>query len=250
MIDREWVTIIDRDAPAERYLFDVTFLLSRYQCLYGRGCPGTGSTPSADLGCCRFGAHYVEPADRARVEAAAARLSPADFQHHAEARRGGVSVDLPGGEARTRIVDGACVFLNREGWPGGHGCALHRAALERGAEPLEDKPEVCWMVPLRREVREEVGDDGQPQVVTTITSFDRGAWGEGGADFGWWCTEAPEAYGADAPLYETMAAELTAMSSPAVYAELAAYLADRRAGPRHPRPLQLLPVVQQRSRGR
>ena len=39
------------------------------------------------------------------------------------------------GEGRniaTRIVTGACIFLNRPGFPGGPGCALHRAALERG----------------------------------------------------------------------------------------------------------------------
>src|SRR5690606_39208829 len=126
-----------------------------------RGCPSTAATPSPDLGCCSFGAHYLEPADRARVEAAARRLDPAVFMHHEEARRGGASVELPGGQARTRIVDGACIFLNRESWPGGAGCALHRAAIVRGAHPMEDKPEVCWMVPLRRIVREEVGDDGQ-----------------------------------------------------------------------------------------
>lgn len=205
MIDREWVSIIDPGAPAERYLFDVTFLLSRYRCIYGRGCPSTAATPSPDLGCCSFGAHSLEPADRARVEAAARRLDPAVFMHHEEARRGGVSVELPGGQARTRIVDGACIFLNRESWPGGAGCALHRAAIVRGAHP--------------------------------ITSFDRGAWGEGGADFGWWCTEAPEAYTADTPLYQTMAAELVAMTSPAVYAELADHLSRRRPAPRR------LPVV-------
>lgn len=237
MIDREWVTVIDPEVPAERYVVDVTFLLSSYRCLYGDGCPGIAASPSPDLGCCAHGAHHVDAADREKVEAAAQRLSPALFQHHADAARSGVTVVLPDGETRTRVVDGACVFLNRAGFPGGAGCALHRAAVERGDHPMTDKPEVCWMVPLRREVREETGDDGEPQVVTTITSFDRGAWGPGGADFGWWCTEAEEAYTAAAPLYVTMAAELRAMTSDAVYAELAAYLDDRRAGPRRPLPL-------------
>ena len=29
---------------------------------------------------------------------------------------------------RTRLVDGACVFLNRPGFPTGPGCALHQHA--------------------------------------------------------------------------------------------------------------------------
>ena len=52
---------------------------------------------------------------------------------------------------RTRLVDGACVFLNRPGFPGGTGCALHRMALREGLHPLLTKPDVCWQLPVRRE---------------------------------------------------------------------------------------------------
>ena len=35
----------------------------------------------------------------------------------------------------TRLVDGACIFLNRPGFAGGEGCALHLAAVEAGERP-------------------------------------------------------------------------------------------------------------------
>ena len=35
----------------------------------------------------------------------------------------------------TRLVDGACIFLNRPGFATGPGCALHQVALARGRQP-------------------------------------------------------------------------------------------------------------------
>jgi hypothetical protein len=103
------------------------------------------------------------------------------------------------------------------------------------------KPEVCWLVPLRREIVTDVADDGEERVTTTITSYDRGAWGEGGADFDWWCTtDDDRAYGGHEPVYRSMRRELTEMSSPAVYAELARYLdayVSGRGARRRPLPL-------------
>ena len=51
----------------------------------------------------------------------------------------------------TRLVDDACIFLNRPGFAGGVGCSLHLAALEAGERPLDWKPDVCWQLPLRLE---------------------------------------------------------------------------------------------------
>jgi hypothetical protein len=53
--------------------------------------------------------------------------------------------DVPGGETwRTRVVDGACVFLNR----GGRGCRLHAFCVERGIEHRELKSIVDVLFPL------------------------------------------------------------------------------------------------------
>ena len=53
--------------------------------------------------------------------------------------------DVPGGETwRTRVVDGACVFLNRKG----RGCRLHAFCIEQGIEHRELKSIVDVLFPL------------------------------------------------------------------------------------------------------
>lgn len=222
---RAWVSVEDRDED-RTWLFDTTFLESRWACIYGHGCQGvlTGPAPERAEGCCSYGAHFSGPEDVRRVEAAAARLGPAQWQHRALGRRRGV-VARQGGTATTRLVEGACIFLNRPGFPGGPGCALHRAALEDGRPPLEDKPDVCWQLPLRREDLR----DGTGHVTTTIAPWERRHWGPAGDEFHWWCTEAPEAYVAGEPLYRRLEAELVALTSGAVYARLCDHLDGKPA---------------------
>lgn len=224
--EREWASFED-DHEHRTWVFDVTFLLSRWTCIFGRGCQGvlTGPAPELVQGCCSYGAHFTGPEDVARVEAAAAALEAADWQHRAQGRRRGVTKVDRGGETVTRMVGGACIFLNGPDFPGGPGCALHRAALERGLSPMDLKPDVCWQLPLRREDREE----GAGRVTSTISEWGRAQWGAGGAEFHWWCTEAPEAFGGGEPVYRAMAAELAALVGEAVYTRIAAYL-DFRAG--------------------
>ncbi len=78
------------------------------------------------------------------------------------------------GETVTRLVDDACIFLNRPGFPAGAGCAFHIAAVNRGVNPLTLKPEVCWQLPLRRE---DHVDDDEGHVTSTIRQWDRRHWG-------------------------------------------------------------------------
>ena len=126
-------------------MFDVTFLLSGWQCIYGRGCQGVLTGPAAELaqGCCSYGAHFTDDDDVARVKAAARTLTDDQWQFAATGRRGGVVRTQPDGTRVTRLVDGACVFLNRPGFPGGPGCALHRAALERGPGARSSSSPTC-----------------------------------------------------------------------------------------------------------
>ena len=225
----EWVSFEDPD-EMRTWVFDVTFLLSGWECIFGRGCQGvlTGPAPEMVQGCCSYGAHFTDDDDVARVKAAAAKLTADQWQFRKEGRRGGIIHKEADGTRITRLVDDACIFLNRPGFAAGPGCALHKAALDRKVEPLDLKPDVCWQLPLRRE---DATDDAG-RVTTTITQWDRRHWGEGGEEFHWWCTEAPEAFGARRPVYETMAAELKAMAGKAVYAQLAAYLEVRKTGGR------------------
>ncbi|WP_370324098.1 hypothetical protein [Euzebya sp.] len=238
MLDREWVSLTDPEEPHDRYLFDVSFLTSSYSCIYGQGCPGTAGIEGDDRGCCRFGAHFVDDEDRDRTIEMVDVLGPEYMQRHALASRRGIIATESDGSERTRMVEGACIFLNRTGWTRGPGCALHQYAVDRGEHPVDYKPEVCWLVPLRREIETDVADDGEERVTTVVTSYDRGAWGPGGSDFAWWCTtDDDRAYGGTEPVYRSMRRELTEMTTPAVYAELVRYLEGRMTSRR------LLPLM-------
>ena len=118
----------------------------------------------------------------------------------------------------------ACIFLNRPDFAAGPGCALHLHALNTGRHFSDFKPEVCWQLPLRRIDDEQ--DDGT--VVSRLTEFGRDGWGEGGEDFAWWCTEAPEAFTGTQPVYDSMADELRKMLGKKLYQQVVTYLDGRR----------------------
>lgn len=197
--------------------FDADFLRSRWACIWGRGCLGIRSEPTPELkqGCCSVGAELDGPEEGARVSAYAAMLDPEGFQHHAEAKTGGVFADDR--RLGTRVVDGACIFLNRPGFAGGEGCALHLAALDSGEPPLEWKPSVCWQLPLK--VEWEPGAQANREVAT-VRGWTRADWNEDGDEMHWCCTEGPEAYVGDRPVVESLGEELEAIVGTTVYVEL------------------------------
>jgi hypothetical protein len=252
---REWVHFSDPDDPAHLVRADLTWLTSAWTCIFGRGCAGV-IEGRPDDGCCSHGAFFTDEDDLLRVTAAVADLTDEDWQL-APVGRGAwteqVDADDEGAEQtlRTRVVDGACVFLNRPGFPGGTGCALHRMALREDLHPLTTKPDVCWQLPVRREQEHVERPDGTTVLVTTIGEFDRRGWGPGGHDLHWWCTGSPAAHVSPEPLVETYAAELTALLGPAAYAELRR-LAEARldAGLVAPHPASPEPVLVQLHRRR
>ena len=236
---REWVEFTDPADAGHRVRADLTWLTSAWTCVYGRGCAGVVAGRPED-GCCNHGAFFTDGDDLARVGAAVAELEDADWAHAAQWRADCTEPDTltepdpdadpdapddPDAEPveqalRTRVVDGACVFLNPPGWPGGSGCALHAMAVRQGRHPLETKPDVCWQLPVRREQEWVDRPDDTRVLVSTIGEFDRRAWGPGGHDLHWWCTGSPVAHVAAEPLVETYAAELVALLGAPAYAEL------------------------------
>ena len=249
---REWVEFPDPADDGHLVRADLTWLTSAWTCVFGRGCAGVVAGRPDD-GCCSHGAYFTDADDLARVTAAVADLTGADWQLAAEGRAAWtepepVDDDAPADDApaddapaddapaddapaddgqdgreaalRTRVVDGACVFLNRPGHPGGTGCALHRMALRTGLHPMYTKPDVCWQLPVRRQQEYVERPDGSRVLTTTIGEFDRRGWGPGGHDLHWWCTGSPTAHVAPEPLVVTYAAELTALLGAAAYAEL------------------------------
>ncbi|MBV7294534.1 hypothetical protein KRX51_01195 [Corynebacterium sp. TAE3-ERU12] len=278
---REWFEFTNPEDPLHLITCDITWLLSHYQCAFGTdACPGI-EPATADAGCCIHGAFLCDEDDRDRVVNVVERmdLDPREPDPDIPGDPGGWWQNRPDGTdawfdtiettdeeplepwlewdelenddgelepaLRTARVNGACIFANRQGWPGGRGCALHQWAVANDVDYVEAKPDVCWQVPLRRLEDWEERPDGQEILHTTITEYDRRAWG-GGAEFHWWCTGAPATHAGGVPLYRSSERELRELIGDASYEVLAAHLQQRekagRAGAFGPSGYPLLAI--------
>jgi hypothetical protein len=247
---RTWLEFPDPQDPDQMFRADLTWLCSHWQCVWGSGCQGIRPGRAAD-GCCTLGAHYSDTDDEDRVRAAAARLTPETWQFHAEgtSRKGksAITEKDQDGDRQTRVQDGGCIFLNRPGFAGGAGCALHGLALREGRHPLETKPDVCWQLPIRRTYENVTRPDDTEVLVISIGEYDRRGWGAGGHDLNWWCTGNTDAHTALEPVYVSYRPELVALMGEQAYEVLAGlcadYLAARVALAPHPAdlPLQVVP---------
>ncbi len=203
------------DAGNTVWRFDREFLTSNWTCIWGRGCLGILAEPAEHLqqGCCSVGAEIDGDDEAKRVAGLAATLDPGRFQFHAEAASRGVFRDDGTG---TRLVDDACIFLNRPGFAGGEGCALHLGAVADGESPIDWKPSVCWQLPIR--VDWTPGEGGVE--VATVRRWARRDWGDDGDPMAWCCTEGERAYVGDRPVVESLGEELEAIVGTPVYVEL------------------------------
>jgi hypothetical protein len=229
-LDLHELISFEDDAERRTWVFDATFLRSSWSCIYGRGCKGVLDDDAAHLqqGCCSHGAHFVDEADVRTVLDALPRLKKRQFEHHRQARNKGVlDVDDDDGSTTTRVVAGACIFHNSPGFPGGAGCALHIAAVEAGERPLDWKPDVCWQLPLRLDHH----TDDLGHLTSTLREWKRRDWGEGGADFHWWCTETGDAFVGSEPAYRSLRDEIVEMVGEAVYTQLVTLLERPRWTP-------------------
>ena len=224
----DYVEIVHDDTV---WRFEREFLESNWTCRFGNGCKGIldHDATDANQGCCSLGAHFGDgPAGQAEamnVAAYAAMLTPEQFEFHEVAHRETDTADdangIFGDRARThtRVVDGACIFLNRPGFAGGEGCALHIAALECGESPTEWKPSVCWQLPLRIDWHDIDADTE----LATVRRWTRADWGEHGRTMAWCCTERDdggEAYCGQERVLDSMAESLIALAGEEVYVEL------------------------------
>jgi len=226
---RSFAEFADPVDDGQIFRCDLTWLTSRWTCIFGAGCPGIYADRRDD-GCCTLGAHFADEADESRVSAAARRLRIQDWEYRAEGRRAGWVEADEDGERKTRIVDGACIFLNRPGFAGGAGCALHRWALSKGVKPLSTKPDVCWQLPIRRQFRDVERTDGSSYTEVSIGEYDRGGWGPGGHDLDWYCSANTEAHVGSEPVYLANRDELMELMGAAAYEVLSALCAQRLAG--------------------
>jgi len=229
----EWMSFVDDDGAS--WLVDITFLLSNWNCIFGNGCQGvlTGPAPELVQGCCSYGAHFTGEEDRQRVELAATRLTKDQWQFRDKGKKGTTKVNKEG-DIVTKMVDDACIFLNRPDFARGAGCALHVLSLDTGESFIPLKPEVCWQVPLRKEEIELANGD----IVTRIAQWDRNDWGEGGSEFHWWCTQDDGAFTGATRVVDSMREELIAMTNESAYQQILAYCDSKtRQGTALPHPV-------------
>ncbi len=246
---RTWVEFTDPrtagDEQPQVLRCDLTWLTSSWTCIYGRGCQGIYADRPDD-GCCTLGAHFTEKADLKRVKAAVAELTPDVWQLHAQGTGADGWTEKEDGQRKTRVVDGACVFLNRPGFAAGDGCALHQLAVRTGREPHTLKPEVCWQLPIRRTYRTVERPDGTSYLEASIGEYDRRAWGPGGHDLDWYCSGNPDAHVGAEPVYLSNAPELRELMGDPAYDELARHCAAHLAlvaAARRPGGRTLLPLL-------
>lgn len=219
-LPRDWLELENPDDPERPYHLDATFLTSRWECIYGMGCPGAwGGGPLH--GCCDTPAYFSEEAgDVERVGALVELLQPGEADHLDAIRAGGFW-EQDEGDVRTRVIDGACIFLNTN--PERPGCALHAAAVARGEDFRVWKPDICSEVPLKIEYHDDR---------TVLTCWDRElGWNDVDHDLmTYWCMEDPNAYRGSEPVYLSMEPELRRRLGDEVYARLRAALDARVRG--------------------
>jgi hypothetical protein len=226
---RDYVEFADPAKDGDIFRCDLTWLTSYWTCIYGAGCCGIDAD-KPDAGCCSDGAYYSDAEDETRTLKVAERLTPEMWQFYREAqpkkKNGALKISEVGldGDRKTRMVEDSCIFLNRkghqaEGFTGTFGCVLHHLAEKEGVHFVETKPDVCWQLPIRRSF--EVREFGDREIsVTVIGEYERLAWGEGGADFSWYCTANTEAHVGREPVYKSNNNELIALMGEEAYAEL------------------------------
>ncbi len=232
---REWLEFADPADPNHLIRADLTWLLSRWTCVFGSACRGIIAGREQE-GCCSHGAFFTDADDVKRVKAAVKRLDKAHWQHHVRGFDKWTELDELHDEKPARRTatqkgpdgeEGPCVFLNDADFPGGGGCALHAQALRDGKHPLEYKPDVCWQLPIRRDQQWTKRPDDTKVLVSAIGEFDRRGWGAGGHDLHWWCTSSPDAHTGAEAMYVSYAPELTALIGEPAYAKLAELCAER-----------------------
>lgn len=216
---RAWVEFVDPADDSILIKADLTWLTSRWECIFGRGCGGIDAR-RPDAGCCVHGAHFADRKDRKRVAKWVDRLTPDLWQNHRTGTRKGWTEKEDGAD-KTRVVKGACIFHNDADFAGGYGCALHHLAQREGVSYIETKPDVCWQLPLRRSYETRAYEDDTERTVLVLGEYERRDWGTGGHDFNWYCTANTEAHTATEPVFLSSRPEIIALIGEAAYDELA-----------------------------
>lgn len=225
-MNSEWLEVTDGGRTWE---LDSEFLSSAWTCIWDSGCAGIAERADVEsgLGCCSVGAEMLDEDEAMRISALAATVDSALAQFADEIAADGALRPAQSERATwaTRTVEGACIFLNRPGFEGGHGCALHLAAKSAGEAAIDWKPSICWQLPLKVEQVEPA--EGETERLR-LRRWLRSDWGPDGEQMAYCCTEkdagAANAYVGDRPVVESLSEELAALLGPEVFDQLSGEL--------------------------
>jgi hypothetical protein len=226
---RHWVEFVDPEDETNLYKCDLTWLTSRWTCIWGRGCKGI-EADSPDVGCCAYGAHIADKEDYDQVVSYIDQLTPDIWQNYDEGHGpNGMFEHDDDMELKTRAYKGACIFHNRNGFDGGDGCSLHILAGQLGVSYVKTKPQVCWELPIRRTFETVTRPDDVEITVIGIEEFTRRGWGAGGTELHWYCTTATEAHVGAQPVYAAYRDELVELMGKGAYRVLVEHCMAREA---------------------
>src|SRR5262252_5260713 len=111
---RTFVEFTDPDDKDQVFRCDLTWLTSRWTCIFGSGSRGIYADRPDD-GCCTLGAHFADAEDEKRVRKSVRQLTGKQWQYKKAAKSDGW-VELEDAETvaegeepgrKTRVVDGA-----------------------------------------------------------------------------------------------------------------------------------------------
>ena len=104
---RAFVEFANPDDESEVMRCDLTWLTSRYHCIFGQGCQGIYKD-SPDVGCCTLGAHFADKDDEKRVAAYVGQLDETLWQFRPDKKKvkkdDWIDVDDEG-ERKTMVVE-------------------------------------------------------------------------------------------------------------------------------------------------
>jgi hypothetical protein len=255
----------DEEGTMTRYNINATFMLSNYECIFGKGCPGHFAADSEhtnpDIGCCSIGFVVNDAEEVGFVDGKIAQLTDEDWdveqrellQHHFNGRwftlmddedEGGQYANSVTNPEEANPVGGGCIFANRSngsvGSTGKTGCAFHHLADRLGVHYSMTKPHVCWQAPIKSDWEEADDEDGYPTFY--VTPWDADGWGASDDDndgthdswMQWWCMDTPDAFVGKNPLYQGMENELRLIMGDAAYEKMVTILKDRKPSTKMP----------------
>ena len=187
---RQWVEFVDPADDNQLIRADLTWLTSRWTCIFGRGCQGIDAA-RPDAGCCVHGAHFAEKKDHKRVARWVEKLTPELWENHDIGHKGGWT-EKEDGASKTRVVDNACIFHNSEGSLVATAVRSTTSPIKKGSPSSKPSPRCAGNFPCAGDTkiwstRTDPSASWSSSVNTTDATGGRAAM-----TFPWYCTGNPE----------------------------------------------------------